>query len=94
MPEIRRSNITIERKPGRPWFRFQNFVIEVDRSIAGTIRGGQSLVLPVESGQHQIRIKFRMIVWSDPLFLSVEEGQEMFIACDTDWRGYPRLWIP
>jgi hypothetical protein len=83
--------IRIDRRSGWPWFRFQPFSIELDGSIVDKVRGGQTVRLPVSSGEHRIRVRFRTVVWSDPVVVALAEGEERILHCDTDWRGYPSL---
>jgi hypothetical protein len=83
--------IRINRRPGWPWFRFQPFSIEVDGSIVEKVRGGQTVHLAVSSGEHRIRVRFRAVVWSDPVVIAMADGEESILDCDTDWRGYPWL---
>jgi len=48
---------------------------------------------PASPGQHRVRVKFRFVVWSDALAVSVTEGQQLGLVCRTDWRGYPSIAV-
>jgi uncharacterized Fe-S cluster-containing radical SAM superfamily protein len=59
-------------------------------SIVENVRGGQTIRHPVSSGEHRVGVRFRVVVWSDPVVVAVADGEECFLDCDTDWRGYAR----
>lgn len=86
------STIEVTRRPGWPWFRFQAFLIEMDGSIVGKIRGGQTRLVQVAAGEHRIRVRFRLVVWSDVVIVTLKQEETARLTCDTDWRGYPTLW--
>ena len=85
------ATIRVFRVRGRPWFAFQPFSVEVDGAVVGKLRGGKALDCEVSPGQHRVRVKFRMTVWSDVLSVSVAEGQVEVLACRNDWAGYPSI---
>ena len=85
--------ISIRRVRGPWWFAFQPFTVEVDGVAVGKLTGGKTFAHRVSPGEHRVRVKFRIVVWSDFLVVSVGEGQELVLACRTDWRGYPSIAV-
>jgi hypothetical protein len=83
--------LRLERKRGWPWFAFQPFSVEIDGSITERVRGGQTVTLSLAPGEHRIRVRFRAVVWSDPIIATAADGDQLVLTCDTDWRGYPWL---
>jgi hypothetical protein len=83
--------IRVQRDRGWPWFRFQPFSLELDGSIVEKIGGGQSVHVPTPPGDPRVRVRFRATVWSDPVTLTLAEGEQHTLQCGTDWRGYPWL---
>lgn len=83
--------VQVDRSRGWPWFRFQPFSVELDGSIVEKVRGGQTIRVPTSSGEHRVRVRFRTTVWSDPVTITLADGEERTLQCDTDWRGYPWL---
>jgi hypothetical protein len=91
--EFEGASVHIDRKTGWPWFRFQAFTVELDGSDVQTIGASQSIDLPTSPGEHRIRVRFRRVVWSDPVVVTLSEGDECVLECDTDWGGYPWLSV-
>jgi len=87
------STIGISRSQGRWWFAFQPFRLELDGVIVGKLLGGESMTIEVNPGEHVLRVKFRLVVWSDRLTLSVAEGEERFVVCENDRAGYPLIQL-
>lgn len=87
------ARIRVVRVRGPWWFAFQPFTIELDGAAIGRLRGGESLFHEVSPDEHRVRVKFRLVVWSDTLALSVTEDQELVLACRTDRRGYPSIRV-
>ena len=85
------ATVRIDRMPGWPWFRLQPFTVELDGSNVEKIRHGKSIALSIPSGEHRVRIRFRTLVWSDPFVVTLTDGEECLLECDTDWQGYPWL---
>lgn len=83
--------LRLERKRGWPWFAFQPFSVEIDGSIVEKVRGSQTVTLSLTPGDHRIRVRFRAVVWSDPVVVTMADGDQSVLICDTDWRGYPSL---
>ena len=75
------------------WFAFQPFTVEIDGVAVGKITGGKTFTHKVSPGQHRVRVKFRLVAWSDFLVVSVSENQQLVLACRTDWRGYPSIAV-
>jgi hypothetical protein len=88
---VTESAVRIDRRRGWPWFRIQPFSVELDGRIVEKMRGGQSISLPVSSGEHRIRVCFRTLVWSEPVVITLGEDEGCVLECDTDWEGYPWL---
>jgi hypothetical protein len=61
----------------------------VDDAKVGTIRGGRTMRFPVAPGEHEVRVKYRVWVLSRPLAISIADHEEVALACETDWMGYP-----
>jgi hypothetical protein len=65
----------------------------LDGVIVGKLLGGESMTIEVNPGEHVLRVKFRLVVWSDRLTLSVAEGEERFVVCENDRAGYPLIQL-
>ncbi|WP_127505430.1 hypothetical protein [Actinoplanes solisilvae] len=66
-------------RPSRVWRdRFRTYQLEVDGQVAGVVRNGTELILPVRPGRHTVRA---VIDWtgSAPLTVSVEGGDTVSI---------------
>ncbi len=87
------ARIEVFRVRGRWWFAFQPFTVELDGDVAGRFRGGESLLIEVSPGEHRVRLKFRTVVWSDPLTVNVSAGENLILTCRTDRRGYPSIGV-
>ena len=87
------ASIKIVRVRCRWWFAFQPFTVELDGTAVGTLRGGESHAYEVASGEHRVRVKFRRVVWSEPLAVRVTSDQEVVLACRTDRWGYPSIRV-
>jgi hypothetical protein len=85
------ASIRISRSQKRWWFGVQAFRIELDGAIVAKLYGGESRVIGVDPGEHVLRAKFRYVVWSDRLRVSVDEGEERVVSCQTDRLGYPSI---
>jgi hypothetical protein len=87
--------IRVSRTKGKWWFAFQLFALELDGTIVGKLAGGESKAIEVQPGEHVLRVKFRRVAWSDKFTLSVPEGEQRLVECQTDWAGYPSIrFIP
>ena len=75
----------------RWWFGIQPFSVEIDGVIVGRIVGGRTERYEVAPGEHLARVRFRMVVWSNALVLSLSEGEENFLVGETNWAGYPSV---
>jgi hypothetical protein len=85
------TGIVLFRTRKRWWFGIQPFSVEIDRVIVGKIGGGQTERYEVTPGEHSVRVKYRVWVWSNALFVSLSEGEETVLLADTDWAGYPSV---
>jgi len=83
------ATIRLRRIPKRWWFGFQPFGIELDGLLVGKITGGHATSISVPPGRHQIRVKFRVWVWSKALLVDVVAGDVVHLDCGNDRLGYP-----
>jgi hypothetical protein len=85
------ATIRVSRPRGKWWFAFQPLSLELDGAIVGKLVGGDTLTIEVSPGEHVLRVKFRLVVWSDRLTLFVASGEERLVECRSDWAGYPSI---
>jgi hypothetical protein len=53
----------------------------LDGVIVGKLVRGESMMIEVGPGEHAVRVKFRLVVWSERLTLSVAEARsDLFTA--------------
>ena len=88
-----RSKIGISRSQRRWWFGIQPMRLELDGVIVGKLLGGGTMTIDVNPGEHVLRAKFRVVVWSDRLTFSVAEGEERLFICENDRAGYPQIHL-
>jgi hypothetical protein len=67
--------------------------LELDGVIVGKLLGGGTMTIDVNPGEHVLRAKFRVVVWSDRLTFSVAEGEERLFICENDRAGYPQIHL-
>lgn len=86
---VPQAKITVRRVTWYP-DRFRSFEIEVDGTIVGKVRAGESMTIPVVAGQHRIRVK---IDWcgSETLLFEVEDGAHILFECGSTLAGWRML---
>jgi len=87
------TSIKVSRRKSRWWYAFQPISVELDGVIVGKLVGEDSMMVEVRPGQHVLRVKFRLVHWSNKLTLSVAEGDQRLVQCQTDWAGYPSIQL-
>jgi hypothetical protein len=71
--------------------RYRKWDVVLDGEVAGWVTNGQTLVVPVRSGPHTIRVGHRWL--SSPVrTFAVHYADEVEFVCRP--RPHPMIWIP